>query len=73
MGTRTVRDCDVYGTTKEIRRFTVEITDIESDPITILSGYEVDLSPRALARLRKFIERGVTKPSADNPPTEAKE
>lgn len=63
MAVRNVRVCDVFGATKEVKGYAVELKVYESGQAgeTLLEK-EVDLSPRGLKRLKKFIERGTTAP-----------
>jgi len=59
----TIKQCDVYGSPKaDSYRVTVTTRQGDGEPDTDIIKKEVDLSPRALARLEKFIEKGVTPP-----------
>jgi len=59
------RSCDIFGTKKNVDSVNVTIRGgapwITSDTEAILDR-TVDLSPRAPARLIKFVERGPAKP-----------
>ena len=56
------RECDVYGTTKDVRQYRVQILQFEAGQPVVNQGFKVcDLSPRALKRLVNFIERGLSK------------
>lgn len=64
MATTQVRTCDVFGTTKEVARFTVKVLQLDpeiAEPAVF--DKQLDLSPRGVARLKKFIERGCTSPA----------
>lgn len=59
------RECDVYGTTKDVKVVTVGVwaKDVGSDDDADQTSFEAtDMSPRALKRLFKFIRRGLSKP-----------
>ena len=61
MAIKELKVCDVYDTTRGVIEidFSVDGTD-----------YKADLSPRALARLKRWIERGLRPPrkeTADDP------
>jgi len=53
--------CDVFGTANEIKRYHVIVGAAGHEPHEV--DALIDLSPRGLARLKKFIERGLSKPS----------
>lgn len=59
--TKTV--CDVFGTSKDIQAVSVKIrigsTPDDWNAVVDLPGLAADLSPRAVARLKRFIERGL--------------
>ena len=55
------RECDVFGTTRAVDIYGVKVHKI-GDESDILCKV-VDLSPRGLARLEKFIRRGMRAPS----------
>ncbi len=54
--TKTV--CDVFGTCKDVQRIQVTLTILASDEHAGAPDV-ADLSPRAQARLERFIERGL--------------
>lgn len=66
--TQTVRTCDVFGTTKDVRRYTIKVIQIDpvqendSDVLAPPVDCNMDLSMRAVKRLKKFVERGLTAP-----------
>ncbi len=73
MAERTMCVCNVYGTTKDVRKYRVciyEIADGADDPAAdgaehceCPQGSEpTDLCPGALERLARFIARGLTPP-----------
>lgn len=71
----TLKKCDVFGTTKDVRRITVNlVADLvalrnhDGEAVTTSLGYDLsaDLSPRAVARLLRFIRRGLAAPPPRN-------
>ena len=48
--------CDVYGTTKGVEAYRLQVTKVEVPGDGI--DKTVDLCPRALKRLARFIDRG---------------
>lgn len=54
--------CDIYGVTKGVKTYKVLVTEAAGISEGVIAR-EIDLSPRGLDRLRRFIERGTTKPS----------
>ena len=63
MAVKEVMQCDVFGTCKDVMNYSVSVVDAAGEFDT---EYKVDLSPKALNRLLRFIERGVTKPSGSD-------
>lgn len=59
MAEKTVKTCDVFGTTKDVKRYEVSVVEVNGDLATHVSTHEVDLGTKGLDRLEKFIERGV--------------
>ena len=51
--------CDVFGGTKDVQTYRVVVSAGNLDPVI---DRQIDLGPRGLERLRKFVERGVSKP-----------
>ena len=68
----TKRQCDVFKTTREVESYVVKVfvKSEGSKLITVESEDESDLSPRGLARLKKFIRRGLTAPGVNSTQTE---
>lgn len=60
------RVCDVFGTTKGVDQYCVKVYRVGVDPEGLRERFaeQVDLSPRGLIRLDKFIRRGMTAPSS---------
>ena len=56
----TLRKCDVYGSTKDVKRYRVSVHELDGDGALIEKNRTADLSPRAYARLLRFIDKGVT-------------
>jgi len=60
------RECDVYGTTKDVKSITVKVMiegyEGDESPDEVIPFKSLDLSRRARKRLLKFIERGLSKP-----------
>ncbi len=65
MATVTKKQCDVFGTLNNVRSFRIKVLEAseDSDGYVAMRSFDVDMSPRALARLVKFIDRGTTPPS----------
>jgi hypothetical protein len=61
MAVKEVRHCDVFESYKDVENYSVTIISDEAEE-TILD-VNVDLCPRGLKRLKKFVKDGVTKPS----------
>lgn len=67
MAEKTVRVCDVFGTVVGVTEYTVTVQPSDNDadgneaPAAVFRL--LDLSPRALKRLLKFIGRGCTSPT----------
>ena len=63
----TKRQCDVFKTTKAVERYRLTLTtlggDEPADSDVEMLSQRIDLSSRGLARLEKFIRRGMTAPS----------
>lgn len=60
------RVCDVYGTTKDVKHYRVQLEEVSPDK-TLTTAEEVecmDLSPRAVTRLENWISRGTRPPKA---------
>ena len=69
----TKRQCDVFKTTRDVKCYCVKVYEKNDDASK--SAAEVftdaaDLSPRGLARLKKFTRRGMTAPGVNSPQTE---
>lgn len=66
MATVTTKQCDVYGTTKpEIHRYRVTITLLPGDNLPAQKPVyekEADLSGRAMERLVRWIDKGMSPP-----------
>jgi hypothetical protein len=59
--------CDIYGGTKGVQSYQVRIETWDDDPKHApqeILKRTIDLGPRALERLKKFVERGTAKPEA---------
>lgn len=52
-----VRKCDIYGTFNDVRKVKVTIT-VEGEKDA--GVYERDMCPRAIKRLKGFLDRGTT-------------
>lgn len=56
--------CDVYGTTKDVDSFLVQIHRVEKDsPSEIMETFEADLGQRGYERLLTKIRVGVSEPT----------
>jgi hypothetical protein len=67
MATESVKRCDVFDTKGDVRTYDVQINEIKEggEPAhTPFFFKSLDLSPRALERLKGFVERGIKKPGA---------
>ena len=67
MAVKSVRVCDVFNTSKDIETYLVEVSttcldEAGSEQPKTVKVRRIDLSPRGLARLKRFIERGLTSP-----------
>lgn len=62
---REVTECDVYGTIKNVLpvRVTIQVGDDQDSELLGTKDGVTDLSERAIKRLRKFIDRGLSKPT----------
>lgn len=58
--------CDVYGTAKEVKSYTVAVTVSDGDKDVVQLKREADLCPRALKRLEGFVLRGLNPASRTN-------
>lgn len=72
MATIEQRICDVYGTTKGVELFMVQIvapsTNPDGDPIDhVVAEWTNDLSPKALKLLKAAIERKLSPPKKRTP------
>jgi len=76
VATKEIRVCDVFGIRKNVQRYRIVIRRIpETDPDLLdeaadepalhLLDAEVDLSTRAVDRLTRFVQRGLTAPSGE--------
>jgi hypothetical protein len=63
MGLEEIAVCDVYRTTKQVRRYKVVVTRTVDDLNFAPLIYDAYLCPRALERLNAFIEHGMKPPS----------
>ncbi len=68
MAVVSLRKCDVSGvTTEDVRPFNVTIERNDDGTVSeenlIVQSWLIDLSPRSLERLKKFISRGITAPT----------
>ena len=68
MATKEMKVCDIYGTTKEAETYRLSLQRVDVNGKTEtdveVSTDVIDLCPRALTRLRSFVKRGLTSPSA---------
>lgn len=57
--------CDVYGTTRNVDRYVVQVHKLLStdEPFCVMED-KADLSPRAFNRLMGFIHRGISAPGS---------
>lgn len=62
MGTQTVRTCDVYGLRKGVEAYSIAIDKVAGGEEVF--GRILDLSPKALERLTRWIERACSPPKA---------
>lgn len=63
MAIRERRECDVFGTTKDVTHVRVDVTNVFTDGSQVrYFTEEKDLCDRAERRLLKFIHRGLSKP-----------
>ena len=63
----TKRQCDVFKTTKNVERYCVNVCQMgDDDKELAIWREERDLSPRGLARLKKFIRHGLTPPGVNS-------
>lgn len=60
MAVREVRSCDVYGTRKDVQSYQIVIERLNASEgeEALVSSYTIDLCPRALTRLLRFVDRG---------------
>jgi len=66
----TVRQCDVTGGSRNVCRYRVRIEKLPDPPDPtdaepkwqLVANWKRDLCPRALDRLSRFVDRGVTRP-----------
>ena len=68
MATKTVKICDVYGTTNHVIAYRITVrepADINFTPI-IMNAW-AELGPRGLKRLLRFIQRGMLPPGGELP------
>lgn len=64
--TRTRTECDVFGTCKDVKKYEIVVRELDAETGQWEEWYTsvpLDLSPRGLDRLKKFITRGTTPPS----------
>lgn len=65
--TVTKRTCDIFKTTKKIKRYRVQVQEMPEDlalaGIVDLIDTELDLGERAKDRLISYVQRGITRPS----------
>ena len=75
MTLKQVRECDVFGTVRDVEKYYITIAKSADDTGKVVDAMfeEVDLSPRGLARLKKFINRGLLPPTATGGSTEGAE
>lgn len=64
--TQTVRVCDVYGVSRGVRKIIIEVREagvmVDGLPTPPVFEWGGDLGERAVKRLVRFIERGVSCP-----------
>lgn len=68
----TLRKCDVFGGTKDVKRYRVSVVEMNGEAALMekdaATDRTADLSPRAYKRLLNLIDKGV-KPSTRKPGT----
>lgn len=69
MSLKNLRVCDIFATTHKVSRYRLILTTLADDELTDSDVEEVsvliDLCPRALIRLKKFVRRGLVPPPKD--------
>jgi len=66
---RTLSVCDVTGSSKDVRKYRLRLERLDGidlareDAWHTMSDDKLDLCPRAVKRLQRFIERGITPPN----------
>jgi len=76
VATTQIRTCDVFGIKKNVQRYRIMIRRVPETALDLLDetadesalhllDEEVDLSTRAVDRLMRFVQRGLTAPSGE--------
>lgn len=64
MAIETIRRCDIYGTRRDVKRYRVEVFEVDAGADTVpVYMEEADLGQRGLDRLRQRIADGLSKPN----------
>jgi hypothetical protein len=67
MATKPVTYCDVFGTVREVKKYSIVLTEIDDNGELVFNTAvplgTADLCPKAIKRLEGFVHKGINRPN----------